>query len=196
GPHAEGCMKSSRGASRLRAFLICAVVLSIVALVVVLGIVPRVRARQALREETNRLAIPAVTVVHPQREAASEEVILPGNIQAFIDAPIYARTSGYLKKWYADIGTHVKEGELLAEIETPELDQQLQQARADLATGEANLKLSQITAARYSTLFKTDSVAKQDVDNAVQDSAAKSATVKSEQANVRRLEQLVSFEKI
>ena len=189
-------MNSDRRTSRLRAFFIFAVVLAIVVVLVILGIVPRVRARQALREETNRLAAPVVTVVHPRRQTPSEEVVLPGNIQAFIDAPIYARTSGYLKKWYADIGTHVKEGSLLAEIETPEVDQQLQQARADLATGEANLKLSKITANRYQTLFKTDSVAKQDVDNAVQDAAAKSATVKSEQANVRRLEQLVAFQKI
>lgn len=187
---------ANRKASRLRAVFVFAAVLAIFVLLVVLGIVPRVRARQALREETNRLALPVVTVVHPRREAPSEEVILPGNIQAFIDAPIYARTTGYLKKWYADIGTHVKEGQLLGEIETPEVDQQLQQARADLATGEANLKLSQITANRYLTLFKTDSVAKQEVDNAVQDAAAKNATVKSQQANVRRLEQLVAFEKI
>jgi RND family efflux transporter MFP subunit len=189
-------MRSDRRTSRLRAFLILAVVLAVVVVLVILGIVPRVRARQALREETERLAAPVVTVVHPRREAASEEVVLPGNIQAFIDAPIYARTSGYLKKWYADIGTRVKEGQLLAEIETPEVEQQLQQARADLATGEANLKLSQITANRYQTLFKTDSVAKQDVDNAVQDAAAKNAAVKSEQANVRRLEELVAFQKI
>jgi RND family efflux transporter MFP subunit len=189
-------MKSSRKTSRLRVFLILAVVLAIAAVVVIMGIVPRVRARQALREETDRLAAPVVTVVHPRRQAPSEEVVLPGNIQAFIDAPIYARTTGYLRKWYADIGTHVKEGQLLADIETPEVEQQLQQARADLATGEANLKLSEITANRYQTLFKTDSVAKQDVDNAVQDAAAKSATVKSEQANVRRLEQLVAFQKI
>jgi RND family efflux transporter MFP subunit len=189
-------MRSDRRTSRLRAFLILAVVLAVVVVLVILGIVPRVRARQALREETERLAAPVVTVVHPRREAASEEVVLPGNIQAFIDAPIYARTSGYLKKWYADIGTRVKEGQLLAEIETPEVEQQLQQARADLATGEANLKLSQITANRYQTLFKTDSVAKQEVDNAVQDAAAKNAAVKSEQANVRRLEELVAFQKI
>jgi RND family efflux transporter MFP subunit len=186
----------NRKASRVRAVFVFVAVLAVVVILVVLGIIPRVRARQALREETNRLAVPVVTVVHPQREAPSEEVILPGNIQAFIDAPIYARTSGYLKKWYADIGTHVKEGQLLGEIETPEVDQQLQQARADLATGEANLKLAQITASRYLTLFKTDSVAKQEVDNAVQDAAAKNAMVKSEQANVRRLEQLVAFEKI
>jgi RND family efflux transporter MFP subunit len=189
-------MKSNRRTSRLRAFFILAVVIAIAVVLVILGIIPRVRARQGLREETNRLAVPVVTVVHPRREAPSEEVILPGNIQAFIDAPIYARTSGYLKKWYADIGTHVIEGQLLAEIETPEVEQQLQQACADLATGEANLKLSQITANRYQTLFKTDSVAKQDVDNAVQDAAAKNATVKSQQANVRRLEQLVAFQKI
>ena len=186
----------NRKTSWLRAIFVLPAVLAIVVILVLLGIIPRVRARQALREETDRLAVPVVTVVHPQREAPSEEVVLPGNIQAFIDAPIYARTSGYLKKWYADIGTHVKEGQLLGEIETPEVDQQLQQARADLATGEANLKLSQITANRYSALFKTDSVAKQEVDNAVQDAAAKNAMVKSEQANVRRLEQLVAFEKI
>jgi RND family efflux transporter MFP subunit len=190
-------MKSNRkSVSRFRTVLVFAIILAILAVVVALGIVPRLRARQALREETNRVAVPVVTVVRPRREMASEEVILPGNIQAFIDAPIYARTSGYLKKWYADIGTRVKEGQLLAEIETPEVDQQLQQARADLATGEANLKLSQITADRYLTLFKTDSVAKQDVDNAVQDAAAKIASVKSQQANVKRLEQLVSFEKL
>jgi RND family efflux transporter MFP subunit len=186
----------NRKASRVRAVFVFVAVLAVVVILVVLGIIPRARARQALREETNRLAVPVVTVVRPQREAPSEEVILPGNIQAFIDAPIYARTSGYLKKWYADIGTHVKQGQLLGQIETPEVDQQLQQARADLATGEANLKLSQITASRYLTLFKTDSVAKQEVDNAVQDAAAKNAMVKSEEANVRRLEQLVAFEKI
>jgi RND family efflux transporter MFP subunit len=186
----------NRKASRVRAVFVFVAVLAVVVILVVLGIIPRVRARQVLREETNRLAVPVVTVVHPQREAPSEEVVLPGNIQAFIDAPIYARTSGYLKRWYADIGTHVKEGQLLGQIETPEVDQQLQQARADLATGEANLKLAQITASRYLTLFKTDSVAKQEVDNAVQDAAAKNAMVKSEQANVRRLEQLVAFEKI
>lgn len=182
--------------SRFRLFATVILVLVLAGMVVVLGIVPRVRARQALRNENNRLAAPVVTVAHPRRENPSEEVVLPGNIQAFIDAPIYARTSGYLRKWYADIGTHVKKGELLADIEAPEVDRQLQQARADLATGEANLKLSQITAARYVNLFKTDSVAKQDVDNAVQDAAAKNATVKSEQANVQRLQELVSFEKI
>jgi RND family efflux transporter MFP subunit len=183
-------------ASRLRAIIVLIVVLAVAALVVVSGILPRLRAKQALRKQTTIAAEPAVTVMHPQRANPAEEVVLPGNIQAFIDAPIYARTNGYLKKWYFDIGAHVKQGQLLAEIESPEVDQQLQQARADLATNQADLKLAQITADRYVGLFKTDSVAKQDVDNAVQNAASKEAVVKSAQANVRRLEQLVSFEKV
>jgi len=186
----------TRRASRLRAIIVLIVVLAVAALVVVSGILPRLRAKQALRKQTTIAAEPAVTVMHPQRANPAEEVVLPGNIQAFIDAPIYARTNGYLKKWYFDIGAHVKRGQLLAEIESPEVDQQLQQARADLATNQADLKLAQITADRYVGLFKTDSVAKQDVDNAVQNAASKEAVVKSAQANVRRLEQLVSFEKV
>jgi RND family efflux transporter MFP subunit len=186
---------SARGA-RIRAAVIAVVVLACVAVVVASGVIPRLRARQALREQTRLSAEPTITIVHPQAGSPAEEVVLPGNIQAFIDAPIYARTNGYLKKWYFDIGAHVKQGQLLADIETPEVDQQLQQARADLATNEADLKLAQITADRYVGLFKSDSVAKQDVDNAVQNAESKSAVVKSAQANVRRLEQLVSFEKV
>jgi RND family efflux transporter MFP subunit len=142
------------------------------------------------------LAPPPINVIHPSRAAHAEEIVLPGNIQAFIDAPIYARTNGYLKRWYFDIGARVKSGALLTEIESPEIDQQLRQAREELNTAQANLRLSQLTANRYTKLFKTDSVAKQDVDNSVQDAAAKAATVKSAQANVARLEQLVGFEKI
>lgn len=181
---------------RLRNIAALVIFLGIAALIVASGILPRLHARQALRKQTNLAAEPNITVVYPKREAHAEEVVLPGNIQAFVDAPIYARTNGYLRHWYFDIGAHVKQGQLLADIESPEVDQQLQQAREDLQTAQANLKLSEITAERYTNLFKTDSVAKQDVDNAVQDQAAKSATVKSAQANVGRLEQLVSFEKI
>lgn len=184
------------GMRRIGAVAIAVIVLAVVALVVTSGIIPRLRARQTLRSQTTIAAEPAVTVVHPQRANPAEEVVLPGNIQAFIDAPIYARTNGYLKKWNFDIGARVKQGQLLAEIESPEVDQQLQQARADLATGQADLKLAQITADRYVGLFKTDSVAKQDVDNAVQNAASKEAVVKSAEANVRRLEQMVSFEKV
>lgn len=173
------------------------VVLIIVAgLIVVAGIVPRLNERKALAKETNRTAAPVVTVITPSPSAPSEEVVLPGNMQAFVDAPIYARTSGYLKRWYFDIGAHVKQGQLLAEIESPEVDQQLAQAREDLKTTQADLQLAQITATRYTDLFKTDSVAKQDVDNAVQNAAAREAAVKSSQANVARLEQMVGFEKV
>jgi RND family efflux transporter MFP subunit len=181
---------------RLAGFLILLLAIVIAAGIVISGIAPRLRARQTLREETDRLAAPPVNVIHPSRAAHGEEVVLPGNIQAFTDAPIYARTNGYLKRWYFDIGARVKAGALLAEIESPEIDQQLQQAREELNTAQANLRLGQLTAERYTNLFKTDSVAKQDVDNAVQDAAAKAATVKSAEANVARLEQLVGFEKV
>jgi RND family efflux transporter MFP subunit len=160
------------------------------------GITARARAGTALQRETLEMSVPTVSVVHPKVAAGAEEVVLPGNMQAFIDTPIWARASGYLKAWHVDIGTRVRRGQLLAEIEAPEVDQQLAQARADLVTSEANLKLAQVTAERYTGLFKTDSVAKQDVDNAVQDAAAKTAAVKSAQANVARLEQLVSYEKV
>ncbi len=180
----------------VRIIIITVLALGLVALVVVGGIVPRLRQQQTLKQATFVAAEPAVTVTRPKLGNPAEEVVLPGNIQAFIDAPIYARTSGYLKAWYFDIGAHVKKGQLLAVIESPEVDQQLQQAREDLNTSQANLKLAQITASRYVDLFKSDSVAKQDVDNAVQDAAAKSATVKSAQANVARIQQMVDFEKV
>src|SRR5581483_9404616 len=149
----------------LRFVIVLILVLVIVGLVVASGILPRLHQQQTLKQQTVIAAEPAVTVTHPKPGNPAEEVILPGNIQAFTDAPIYARTSGYLKAWYFDIGAHVKQGQLLAVIESPEVDQQLQQAREELSTAEANLKLAQITASRYTDLFKTDSVSKQDVDN-------------------------------
>jgi RND family efflux transporter MFP subunit len=172
------------------------IALLIVAAIVIAGIVPRRRASAALEKETNDLAIPTVVVMHPKLGAPQNEVVLPGNIQAFNDSPIYARTNGYLKKWYVDIGARVKTGQLLADIETPEVDQQLDQARADLNTAQANYHLSEITAQRYQDLLKTDSVSKQDVDNATGDFAAKKAMVASAESNVKRLEELQSFEKI
>jgi len=179
-----------------RRWWIAVLALVIVAAIVVSGILPRIHARADLDKETAEMAIPTVSVVHPKRGAPAQEVVLPANVQAYIDAPIYARTNGYLKHWYADIGAHVKAGQLLADIETPEVDQQLRQSRADLATAEANLNLSRITAVRYADLLKTDSVSKQDADNAAGDYAAKQATVQSAQANVKRLEELQAFEKI
>ena len=163
---------------------------------IISGIMPRIQARASLHRETREMAIASVTVIHPTRAPASSEVVLPANVQAFIDAPIYARTNGYLKKWYVDIGSRVKTGQLLAEIDTPEVNQALRQARADLATAEANLDLSRITADRYRDLLKTDSVSKQDADNAAGDYAAKQAIVHSAEANVKRLEELQSFQKI
>src|SRR6266404_367042 len=179
-----------------RRWVVVVLALAVVATVVISGIVPRVRARAALRAETNQLAVPAVIVVQPKRAAPGQEIVLPANVQAFKDAPIYARTNGYLKRWYADIGAHVRQGQLLAEIDTPEVDQQLHQARADLTTAEANVHLSEITANRYQGLLRSDSVSQQDADNATGDFAAKKAIVQSAQANVRRLEDLQSFQRI
>jgi len=181
---------------RGRLVLFAVAFLVVLTVIVAAGIIPRQRARAALRQETDAMAIPTVLVSHPKKAPAAEEIVLPANVQAFTDAPIYARTNGYLKKWYADIGTRVKAGQLLAEIDTPEVDQQLRQARADLNTAEANLHLSQITADRYAGLLKTDSVSKQDADNAAGDYEAKKAIVKSSEANVQRLTELLSFQKI
>jgi RND family efflux transporter MFP subunit len=142
------------------------------------------------------LAVPTVSVIQPKQGAPAEEVVIPGNVQPFIDSPIYARTNGYLKKWYMDIGTHVKSGQLLAEIDTPEVDQQLQGAKSDLATAEANEKLAQTTSTRYQDLKSTDSVSKQDVDNAEGDFAAKKATKESAAANLKRLEDTQAFQRI
>jgi RND family efflux transporter MFP subunit len=165
-------------------------------LLVIFGIMPRIQADKDLKKETAEMAVPSVSVVQPKRSAPAQELILPANVQAFADAPIYARTNGYLKRWYVDMGARVRAGQLLAEIDTPEVNQQLRQARADLSTAQANLNLSRITAERYAGLLKTDSVSKQEADNAEGDYQAKQAAVQSAQANVRRLEELQSFEKI
>ncbi|HTZ75908.1 MAG TPA: efflux RND transporter periplasmic adaptor subunit [Candidatus Aquilonibacter sp.] len=186
--------KREHQSGKIRWSLIIA--LLVVAGIVIAGIVPRMRAKAALAVTTDELSIPTVVVLQPKEGSPQTEIVLPGTIEAFEDSPIYSRTDGYLKEWYFDIGAHVKKGQLLAEIETPEVDQQLDQARADLKTAQANFELSQITANRYEDLAKSDSVSKQDVDNAVGDFEAKRAMVASAQSNVNRLEQLQSFEKI
>jgi len=182
-----------------RTVKVIGVVLAVVLIaggVVVRGINSRIKAAAVVKQETLDLAVPSVAIIHPKRGAMKEEIALSGNIMAFIDSPIYARTSGYLKKWDGDIGTHVKAGQLIAEIESPEVDQQLDQARAQLQTAQANLKLSELTVTRYEALLKLDAIAKQDVDNAVGALEANKATVSSNAANVKRLEQLVAFEKV
>jgi len=186
---------AAQGSAATRAiFLLLAVV--VMAIIVTWGISSRRQANAQLAIETRELAVPTVMVMHPKPGSPQEEIVLPGDIQPFTDAPIYARTNGYLKHWYADIGTRVKAGQLLAEIDTPEVDQQLQQARADLATAGANLRLAEITAARYKDLLKTDSVAQQDVDNATGNLDARQAAADSARSNVKRLEELQSFQKI
>ena len=160
------------------------------------GIRTRTAAAKTLARDTREMAIPAVNVISPQMGAPAQEITLPGNTQAFTDTPIYARTNGYIKAWYVDIGARVKAGQLLATIETPEIDQQLQQARADLATAEANYALAKSTAARWEFLLKTESVSKQETDEKVGDLNAKKAAVDGSEANVRRLEQTQSFQKV
>jgi RND family efflux transporter MFP subunit len=172
------------------------VVLFLLGVVVYQGIHQRAIAEGQLGAATERSSIATVTVVQPKSEDLAEDVVLPGNTQAFNDTPIYARTNGYLKHWYVDIGTHVSQGQLLADIETPEVDQQLEQARADLKNAQANEQLASVTAARWQNLLKTNSVSQQETDQAVSDFAAKQAAVDSMTANVHRLEQLQSFEKI
>lgn len=182
--------------SHRRQWLVAVSAFLLVAVSLAFGILPRVRAKSVLHADNAELAVPTVSVVRPERSAPAQEIVLPANVQAYSSAPIYARTNGYLKRWYVDIGAHVKKGQLLAEIETPELDQQLQQARAQLSTAQANLKLAQITANRYQDLLKTNSVAQQDTDNAVGAYNANQATVQANEHNVKQLEELQSFEKI
>jgi RND family efflux transporter MFP subunit len=168
----------------------------LVAAVFISGVWSRVSARRTLNAETAQVALTAVSVVTPQQMAPAEEIILPGNVQPFITSPIYARTSGYLRKWTVDIGAHVKKGQLLAVIETPEVDQQLQQSLSNLNTAKANLALAETTKNRYQGMIRSNAVSQQDVDNAVGTYNANKAIVAANQANVKQLEALQSFEKI
>lgn len=173
-----------------------AVIAIVVLLVVVFGIAARSSSQRTLEKETAVAAIPSVSVIYPAMSTMASEIALPGNTQAYTDTPIYSRTSGYLKNWYFDIGAHVRKGQLMATIETPELDQQLQVAQADLKSAQANLDLADVTSGRYQNLLKTNSVSKQETDVAMSDASAKKAAVDASMANVRRLEQLQSFEKV
>jgi RND family efflux transporter MFP subunit len=176
--------------------LFATIALVLVAAVVYFGIHSRAAAESRLEQRTEEAAIPSVDVIFPKEGAPADEVVLPGVTQAFTDAPIYARTSGYLVHWYFDIGARVKKDQLLAVIDTPELDQQLQQARADLDTAQANVAIAKITADRWQGLVSDGSVSQQETDQAVINLKAQQATVEANAANVRRLEQLQSFEKV
>lgn len=170
------------------------------AIIILLGIAYRLIGRTAderrLENTTKRDAISVVNVTQPTVSAGGSEIALPGNTQAFDDTPIYARTSGYLKQWFVDIGQHVTAGQLMATIETPELDEQLAVSRADLKSAQADLNLADTTSKRYQNLLKLNSVSQQETDVAISSAAAKRAAAEAAQANVRRLTQLQSFEKI
>jgi RND family efflux transporter MFP subunit len=185
----------TRKASR-KSWLLLAVAAIAVAALLVSGIWSRVKANTTLRAETAQAALPAVSVVSPKQTSPTDEIILPGNVQPFITSPIYSRTNGYLRKWYFDIGAHVKKGQLLALIETPEVDQQLQQARSNLLTAQANLELASITKNRYQALLKSNAVAQQDADNAAGTYNANKAIVEADKAAVEQYSALVSFERI
>jgi RND family efflux transporter MFP subunit len=171
-------------------------VLLVVLVLAALGIYARISAHTALGAEAHAAAVPVVRVVTPAVSTTGDELVLPASLQAFSDAPVYARTSGYLQRWLVDIGTPVKKGQLLAEIDTPEVDQQLRQAEADRATAEAASKLATTTADRWTDLLKSGTVAKQDVDDKVGDAEAKAAALRSAEANVARLHDLESFKRI
>jgi RND family efflux transporter MFP subunit len=195
-PPSPNGFRSRPGARRRTTILFAGAALAVVALLLYSGIHSRAVAEARLEQRTEQAAIPTVDVISPQKGAPTQEIVLPGNTQAFSDSPIYARTSGYLKRWYFDIGAHVQKGQLLAEIETPEVDQQLLQARADLDTAQANLNIAKITASRWQDLVSTGSVSQQETDQAVSNLSAVKAAAESSSANVRRLEQLQSFEKV
>src|SRR6266852_3856128 len=186
--------RAPRRGSRLFLLLVGVVILLVIAGAFTL--LERRSQYQALPNKPEKLAVPTVSVIHPVAKPGQEDLVLPSTLQAYVESPIYARTSGYLKTWYHDIGSRVQKGELLADIDAPEVDQQLSQARAELNTSQANSDLSKITATRYEELIKTDGVSKQEVDNDAGDYAAKKATVQSSEANVRRLEELESFKHI
>jgi RND family efflux transporter MFP subunit len=177
----------------LRWFLILFLIFGVLG---VYSVLQRRSEHQVLAEQTEQMTVPYISVIHAAPINGSSEMILPGTLKAYVESPIYARTNGYLKKWYKDIGSQVKSGDILAEIDTPEVDQQLAQTRAELTTAQANVTLSGITATRYRDLLKTESVSRQDADNASGDLAAKRSMVQSAEANVKRLEEMESFKRV
>jgi membrane fusion protein, multidrug efflux system len=179
---------------KLGRIAVAAAVIVIVAAVA--GFLPRWRQRDALRTETRELAVPTVIVVTPTPAKASPGLALPAEVKAFVEAPIYARASGYLKRWLVDLGTNVAAGQLLAEIDTPELTQELARSRAQLAQAEAALGLAKITAVRWADLVKTESVSEQEAAEKQSDLALKAATVEAARAEVHRWEELQSFARV
>jgi RND family efflux transporter MFP subunit len=172
------------------------ILLVLAVLLAIWGVFSRVHGRNKVGEKTATEAIPVVQTAKPSPSPASNELVLPGNVTAFFEAPIYARTSGYLKNWYTDIGTPVKKGQLLAQIETPEVDQQLRQSKSDLATAEANANIAAVTDARWQGLLVNKAVSPQDADTRRATAQAAKATQASAQANVARFEELEGFKRL
>ena len=194
-----GVVRSPAGlgpAARVLWALLLAAAAALAGLSIFRGIQERVHAESTLARRTGQRAVPTVQTIQPKRGALAADLVLPGNMQAFTDAPVYARTNGYLRRWYVDIGARVRAGQLLAEIETPEIDQQLRQSRAELATAQANYKLAKSTAERWQDLRKTDSVAQQETDEKLGDLESKGASMEAAGANVKRLEETQAFQKI
>ncbi|HEX4007766.1 MAG TPA: efflux RND transporter periplasmic adaptor subunit [Acidobacteriaceae bacterium] len=179
-----------------KALIFAVLIIVIAGVVAIAGILPRVHAQKSLSQHTDELALANVVVEKPQMGEPSQELVLPGNMFAYVDSPIYARTNGYLQKWYFDIGARVRKGQLLAVIASPEVDQELAQAKQDLATAEASAGYANKQAQRYTGLLKNNAVTAQDTQNFVSQAASTSAAVKSAQANVQRVEAMVGFEKI
>jgi len=179
---------------RLRRFALGALVVA--AVVAGWGVFTRLQARAALQRAADENAVPVVEVVQPQRSAQADALTLPASVQAYSDAAIYARTNGYLRKWYVDIGASVKAGQLLADIDTPDVDAQLRQARADLATATAASRLATTTAERWQRLLASGTVARQDVDEKSAEAEARRTAADSARENVHRLEELESFKRV
>jgi RND family efflux transporter MFP subunit len=195
-PPASGAHGPDGRRGRGKGLVVLAIVVVICVGLAGWGVRSRARTLAEVTQETRELAVLTVAVVQPARDTGEQEIVLPGTIQPFADAPIYARTSGYVRKWYADLGAHVKTGQLLADIDTPEVEQELQAAKADLATADANLKLAQTTAQRYDGLAQSRAVSTQDHDNATGNLEARRTAVDSARFNVQRLQQLQGFAKI
>jgi RND family efflux transporter MFP subunit len=190
-PHADPPSENPGG---LRTLGIAAAVALLLA--IVYGLHVRSKSEKNLTVATDEAAIPTVTVVHPTPGSAADDLALPGNVEAFTDTPIYSRTNGYLKKWYFDIGAHVHKGDLLAEVETPEVDQQLSQSQAELERMQADADLAGVTSNRWQTLLAKHAVSQQEADQTRSNYIAAQAAVDASRANVRRLEQLQSYERI
>lgn len=193
--HLDGA-PSQKPVSARKAVAGMVLVLAALAVLAAIGILHRSHSDTVLAERTDRDAPPTVSVAPPTPGAATDNFTLPGNVTAYTDSPIYARTNGYLLHWYYDIGAHVKKGALLAVIATPELDQQLRQAESDLASAKANANIAAIQAKRYTDLVKSQAVSQQDTDTFVNQAASTEAAVHAAQANVQRLKELQSFEKV